>query len=87
MCTGIPARDKDGDIYRRSMGSGMRGVCLNFDASHVELFPAGRIFRNEDVLVRLVKTVDFAGGRGFPHTERRSPIARGAIRLFATRFR
>ena len=42
----------------------MRGVCLNSDAAPVGLFSPGRICANEDVLVRLVKSADFAGGRG-----------------------
>ena len=45
------------------MRSGTLGVCLNFAASAARFFSADMICRGEDVLVRLVKLVDFAGGR------------------------
>ena len=56
-------RGKECEAYRRSTSSGTRGVCLNFDASPVRLFSADRVCVGEDVLVRLVKLVDFSGCR------------------------
>ena len=56
-------RGKEGDFYRRSIGHWVRGMGLNFDASAERLFSADGICTSEDVLLRLVKTVDFEGNR------------------------
>ena len=55
--------DKAVALYRGLTRSGTRGVCLHFDASPFRVFASDMVCRNDDVLVRLVKLIDFSGDR------------------------